>query len=596
MDKKGGEFAGLIRLFKNEFGQYKIQILVLAALSFVSGILEGVGITAIIPLFSFVSEGRPKGSDFISRAIEKFFSILSLDYTLFSLLAFVVALFIVKSVALFLANYTAGQITSRYETKTRNELLASTLDADWPYLARQKLGHLDQILTTNVDQSSKLLSYISYSILVVANLITYSLLVVNISATVAALALILGAALLLALGPLFRKNTFAAEKQVNLYKTLAHYINENVLGMKIVKSAFVKDKVKEKAGEYFENMRRMNMEITFLRNATNVLLQPLGLLFIISVFVFFYKATVFNFAAFAVAVYAINKVFTYVQMAQSNLHAIYGLAPHLVSVAEYRSEVARSREADSGTEGFSFKNSLEFKNVGFSYSRERGIVLKNLNFRIKKGEMTGIIGPTGAGKTTVVDLLLRLYSPTEGEILLDGKNIAEISMREWRNNIGYVSQETFLLNDTIENNIRFYGEEISRQDIKEAAKLANTLDFINSLPQKFATVIGERGIMLSGGQRQRIILARALARRPQILVLDEATSALDSESESLIQKSIEGLKGTITVLAIAHRLSTVKISDRIIVLDKGKIIEEDSPEELLKNKDSYFFKVYNLRN
>ena len=150
-------------------------------------------------------------------------------------------------------------------------------------------------------------------------------------------------------------------------------------------------------------------------------------------------------------------------------------------------------------------------------------------------------------------------------------------------------------NDTISNNIKFYNDDISEQDIIEGAKMANIYDFINNLPNKFQTIIGERGVLLSGGQRQRIIIARILARKPKLLILDEATSALDNESEIQVQKVIENLKGKITALVIAHRLSTIINSDRLLVIDKGKIVEQGKPQELLRDKETYFYKVYNIR-
>ena len=221
--------------------------------------------------------------------------------------------------------------------------------------------------------------------------------------------------------------------------------------------------------------------------------------------------------------------------------------------------------------------------------------MSNVNFSLKKGEMVGLIGPSGAGKTTIVDLILRLFDPTEGKILIDGDDIKNLDIKDWRKNIGYVSQDIFLQNDTISNNIKFYNDDISEQDIIEGAKMANIYDFINNLPNKFQTIIGERGVLLSGGQRQRIIIARILARKPKLLILDEATSALDNESEIQVQKVIENLKGKITALVIAHRLSTIINSDRLLVIDKGKIVEQGKPQELLEDKESYFYKVYNIR-
>ena len=221
--------------------------------------------------------------------------------------------------------------------------------------------------------------------------------------------------------------------------------------------------------------------------------------------------------------------------------------------------------------------------------------LTYINFSIKMGYLVGLIGPSGVGKTTITDLILRLLIPISGRILLDGKDIRKINIEEWKKNIGYVSQDIFLTNDTINSNIKFYDNSITDDDVKEAAKMANIYNFIQSCPDEFFTVVGERGILLSAGQRQRIIIARVLARKPKILLLDEATSALDNESEAKIQQVIKNLKGKITVLVIAHRLSTVVNSDKLIVLEKGKVIEHGNPQELLRDKDSYFFKVYNIR-
>lgn len=584
-----------LALFRTSFGQYRWPLIILTVLSFASGFFESVGINAVIPLFSFLNKEGVASTDFISRAIEKSFSYVHLNYTLTSLLLFIIALFLVKAVTLFFATYLATRITVAYETKTRNELFSATLEANWPYLLEQRIGYLDQMLTNDISQSSKLLSYISTSIIIVGNLVAYGFLVVNISWVVGLLTFFLGGVVLLALKPLFDKNTAVSESMSRLYKELAHFVNQNVLGMKFVKSSSVEGKVMERSTAYFEKMRHLNLRITVLRNATTVLLQPVGLIFVIIIFAFFYKMTVFNLASFAVIVYAINKIFAFIQQAQSNIHTITGQVPYLMAVINYKNETRRHKEVDGGAEPFCFKDRLEFREVTFSYKEREQPVLQKITFSLGKGEMIGLIGPSGAGKTTVVDLVLRLFVPQSGKITLDGKDAVSLSLPEWRRNIGYVSQEIFLLNDTVENNIRFYTDTVTEEDMYEAARMANIYDFIDTLPDKWKTLVGERGVLLSGGQRQRIILARVLARRPQILVLDEATSALDNESEILIQKAIEKLKGKVTVLAIAHRLSTVKASDKLIVLDGGKIVEEGSPEALLRDKDSYFFKVYNLR-
>jgi ABC-type multidrug transport system fused ATPase/permease subunit len=255
--------------------------------------------------------------------------------------------------------------------------------------------------------------------------------------------------------------------------------------------------------------------------------------------------------------------------------------------------IQNCQEKNAGVLPFSFGDSISFNQVSFSYS-ESSPVFRDLSFRIKKGEMIGLVGPSGSGKTTIADLFIRLMDPTQGKILLDGKDLREFSISALREGIGYVSQDPFLLHTSIEENIRFYHPNMSIEGIFSAAKDAQIYDFVNTLPEKFHSAVGDRGMMLSGGQRQRIALARVLARSPKILILDEATSALDNESENLIQKAIRSLKGRVTIIIIAHRLSTIVDLDRVLVLNKGVIVEEGSPSLLLKNPGSRFYQMYHL--
>ncbi len=592
---KFDQISRIFILFKRAFGEQKWQITSLIFLSFFSGALEGIGINAVIPLASFVQKGQLGGVDMISRAIEKFFFIFHIPYTLKYLIIFIILLFVIKAVLLFFISYIATGTVVEFENRTRKKLFSRTFYADWAYLAKHKLGHMDQILTTYVSNSSAPLFYFGGAIVVIANLAVYTFLAINISIVITLLALATGSIAVLFFRPFFRRNEMVSRELSGMTKEFGHFVNESVLGMKTIKAMFSESQVVNQANVFFDRFKWLNLKITVTRNITNVLLEPVGVVFILSVFSYFYLVQQnFNFGTFAVIVYAIHKIFSQAQLVQSYTHSVISAIPFLESVLNYENEVAEHEERDLGKEEFLFTDKVIFKNIHFSYQPDHPI-LSGVEFAFKKGEITGLIGPSGAGKTTIVDLLLRLYIPQGGEVLLDEKNVSNIKLSSWRKNISYVSQEIFLLNDTIENNIKFYSDGVTEKDMVEVARMANIFDFINSLPEKFQTVVGERGVLLSGGQRQRIILARALARRPQILVLDEATSALDNESEILIQKAIESLKGRVTVLAIAHRLSTVKASDKLIVLDGGKIIEEGSPEELLKNKDSYFFKVYNLR-
>lgn len=236
-----------------------------------------------------------------------------------------------------------------------------------------------------------------------------------------------------------------------------------------------------------------------------------------------------------------------------------------------------------------FEKQIEYKNVYFSYIEEEGkenMVLDNINLKIQKGQTVAIVGKSGAGKSTLIDLLPRFQDSLRGEIMIDGISIKDLNINSLRSIIGVVTQESILFNDTIFGNISF-GMEAELKDVEEAAKAANAHDFIKNLPKGYYTNIGDRGVMLSGGERQRICIARAIFKNPSILLLDEATSALDTESERLVQQSLETLMKGRTTLVVAHRLSTILNADKIIVMDNGKIIEQGTHHSLLSQNGTY---------
>lgn len=241
---------------------------------------------------------------------------------------------------------------------------------------------------------------------------------------------------------------------------------------------------------------------------------------------------------------------------------------------------------------------IEYNNVSFAYSMETGeqrTVLSNINVKVRKGELIALVGPSGGGKTTFVDLLPRFYDPVAGEICIDGVNIKTVDVLSLREKIGIVTQETILFNDTVRNNIAYGLTECPMKKIEEAARAANALSFINDMPNGFESVIGDRGVKLSGGQRQRISIARALLKNPPIMIFDEATSALDSESEILVQEAMERLMQNRTSFVIAHRLSTIRNADRILVLEAGKIVQEGRHVELLKQTRGLYKKLHDMQ-
>ena len=238
------------------------------------------------------------------------------------------------------------------------------------------------------------------------------------------------------------------------------------------------------------------------------------------------------------------------------------------------------------------KGKVEFKGVGFNYHKNKK-VLRGVSFTANPGESVALVGPSGTGKSTIAKLLARFYDVTEGKILIDGKDVRDITQKSLRKNIGVVQQESMLFNESVKANISYGAPRATMKQIKEAAKSANIHDFIASLPDGYDTIVGERGIKLSGGEKQRVAIARALLKNPPILILDEATSHLDSKSEQLVQEAIWRVIEGRTTIIIAHRLATVMKADKIIVLEKGKIVEEDTHKELVEAGGLYseLFKI-----
>jgi subfamily B ATP-binding cassette protein MsbA len=236
------------------------------------------------------------------------------------------------------------------------------------------------------------------------------------------------------------------------------------------------------------------------------------------------------------------------------------------------------------------KNEIEFKNVDFSYTEEKQI-LKNINLTIKKGETVALVGNSGGGKTTVVNLIPRFYDVNSGEILIDGLNVKDISLSSLRDQIAVVFQDNFLFSGTIKDNIMLGKPTATKKEVEKAIKMACLDEFINSLENGLDTEIGERGVLLSGGQKQRIAIARAFLKNAPIVILDEATSALDNKSEAIVQQAIDNLMKDRTVIVIAHRLSTVQNADEICVLDQGEIVERGTHAELMQLENGIYKKL-----
>jgi len=582
-----------IQLIAKTFRNYKGRFFVMLCLGFLGGLFGSVGISTAIPLFSIVTH-QSNPSDFITKGTQTLFNILHIPFSVPFLLAFLIIIFTAKALMLFIAKYYNDVTTTTYEEETRKSLFAATMHSRWLSLANHKVGYVDRTILYDVQQTADALNQISSSIFTITSLTAYTLVALKISPSITLATLAFGGALFFIFKPLYYTTRKLAEKIGLTFKFASHRINESLIGAKTIKISGVEENMIELGNEHFTQLKLAKIRTAFLGYLIGLSTEPVAISFIAVLFFFSYRQISFNVIVFGVTMYIVQKIFAFVQSLQGQVQNINQSISYIKVVNAYSEEVRASQEISHGKEKFKFNKNLEFRNISFHYDKQRqDKVLDNISFKVERGSMTAILGPSGSGKTTIVDLLLRLFEPTSGNVYIDELDIAEISLPSWRQHIGYVPQDTFLINDTIENNIRFYNNKINSQDIAEAIKLANLDDLMIELTDGLQTMVGERGIKLSGGQRQRIALARALARKPEILILDEATSNLDTDSESKIQSAINNLRGKITILFITHRISSITSADQIIVIKNSKVEEIGTPEILMNNPNSYFSKISN---
>ena len=389
-----------------------------------------------------------------------------------------------------------------------------------------------------------------------------------------------------------KKGLLSQEKMAQIYNLL----HEAITGNKIVK-AFTMEKFEiKKFSQATLSYFKTSLKLALTGSLTSPFMEFLG--GVVAAFVLVLGATKIvqghispgDFVSFVVAIFYSYTPIKRLSRANNSIQQGVACYERIQEILNSKSQIVEHPKAYPLPP---VKGSVKFENVSFGYN-EMMPVLQEVSFEVMPNETVALVGLSGAGKTTIINLLSRFYDSTSGKITIDGIDIREVSLSSIRSQIGLVTQELILFNDTVRNNIAYGLEEISLDKIKEAAKAAKAHDFIMKLPKEYETIIGEKGTLLSSGQRQRLAIARALLKNPPILILDEATSALDSESERLIQIAMANLMKNRTTFVIAHRLSTVRRVDKIFVLDKGGITEIGTHEELCR-KDGVYKKLYDLQ-
>ncbi len=496
-----------------------------------------------------------------------------------------------KALCEYLASYLVNYIGFAVVTDLRNQLYEKVIRQSMAFFHGQATGRLMSAILNDIEKiqlavSHVLADFLRQSFTLLGMVVVLMLLDPRLA--MIALPLLLAVVLYTSakIGRRVRRST--RKTQDNLAE-ISQILQESISGIRIVK-AFGMEKFE--LGRFREAARRLlrvNLRYVREQSLSSPLMELLGALMVVLLLGVGrdrIKADVLTPGAFLVFVYALLKMYEPVKRLAGINNAFQQALGASAKVFEYLDVRAEVREKPGAVELPLFREAVVFENVSFHYEREQP-VLRGINLRAGSGQVVAIVGSSGVGKTTLVNLIPRFYDVTEGRILIDGHDVRDVRLASLRAQIGIVTQETILFNDTVRNNICYGRAETPDEQVLEAARVALAHDFILQLPQGYDTMIGERGARLSGGQRQRMAIARALLKNSPILILDEATSELDSESELLVQRALANLMAGRTVFVIAHRLATVRRADKIVVLDRGAIVEVGTHAELLENGGIY---------
>ena len=507
--------------------------------------------------------------------------------------------YVMKNVFFYINNVSLSYVQNRMIMDIRNQLFSHLQNLPLSFFKKSKSGELSSIIMNDVSsmrvaftQSIQSLINEPISIFVLLGM----LFIISSKLTLYAIITVpLSALIITKLGQSIRRKAMRSSLSI---AGIMNILQETLSGIRVVKAfAMEKFEVKRFMSEtkkYFsltfkqENLRNLSTPINDLIGVSlGVILLWIGA----NEVIVHGNLTPDGFIRFIIYLFAMLQPARKLGNVNAQIQGGLASAERVFSIIDIKSNITNPIHPVEIQE---FTNHIKFNNVSFQYEKSEKLILSSININIHRGEVLALVGSSGAGKSTFADLIPRFYDVSSGEIIIDGIDIRKLTVENLRSLMGIVSQDTILFNDTVAHNISYGLPEAGIDEIRQAAKTANALEFIDNLPNGFDTIIGEKGTRLSGGQRQRISIARALLKNPDILILDEATSALDTESERKVQDAIDTLVQNRTVIVIAHRLSTITKADQIIVLDEGEILESGTHKKLLEINGKYKH-LYNIQ-
>ncbi|MGJ9459027.1 ABC transporter ATP-binding protein [Oceanobacillus sp. CF4.6] len=558
------------------------------------GLLEGVAILLLVPLISMSGIVDMGVGEIPILSVFRFMENIPASIGLPSILGIFVLIVIGQNIAKRQLTVKNTQIQQGFLRYMRMETYKSLLHANWSFFIKNRKSDLINILTGEIARSAAG----AYSVLQFISSIAFSfiqiVLAFVLSPTITTFVLLCGLILIIFNRKFLKRSLALGNRNYELGREYLGGITDQVNGIKDIKSNTLEGSRLDWFGSVTKKMETEQVEYTRLKS-TSQLYYKVASAVLIAGFIYF-AVMMFNAQAaqLMLIIVVFSRLWPTVAGIQSSMEQIATTIPSFKAVKALQHECRLAREFE--TEGnqdilpLAINQSIQCDHVSFRYHQHNnsGYALKDIHIDIPANQMTAFVGRSGAGKSTLIDILMGLNQPETGQVLIDRVPLRKDKLIALRRAISYVPQDPFLFNTTIRENLVLVKPDASEEQIWEALEFSSAAEFVGKLPNGLDSLIGDRGIKLSGGERQRLVLARAILRKPSILVLDEATSSLDTENEAKIQQALERLKGKMTIIVIAHRLSTIRNADQVVVLEEGQIIQQGGFAQLSKEKKSMF--------
>jgi ATP-binding cassette subfamily C protein len=553
-----------LRYFTRRYPWQSVTVLVCLV---VGGLMEGLGLSAFLPLMSLVMRGAdaPKHATGFEAVVNGAFGRVGITPTLEAMLAFIVGVILCKAALLLIANRRVGYMVARVATDLRLALLRALLASRWGYYTRLPLGLAPNAMGTEATRAANSYQYLA-QVLAGGIEVLFSLgVAVAISWQVTVAALGAGALTLSSLHGFVRITRRAGKRQTALMRSLVSELTDALLVLKLLKATGRETLIGPLLEEDTRKLNKALRKQVSSKESLHALQEPILVVFAC---IGIYVGARIGVAPASLLVLVL--LFARTLGVMNRMQRKYqDLAVDESALANLRQLIASAeshREVESGTRPPTLERGIELRGIRFSY--DGAPIFEGLDLEIPRGSITAIIGPSGAGKTTVVDLVTGLVRPDAGHVLVDGVRLEELAINAWRRCVGYVTQETLLFHDSIRMNVTLGDPDLDDGDVERALRDAGAWEFVCSRAEGLDASVGERGALLSGGQRQRIAIARALAHRPKLLILDEATAALDPEAEAAVWATVAELRGKTTVVAISHQPALMGVADRAFRIEK----------------------------